>query len=281
LSFVIALLRESYEEWRDDRALRLGAGLAYYGVLAIVPLLILAVVMAGMVFSEQEIEEYVLSFLDSTLADEFEKISSSLATETKADSTRGGLGLLGLVSLVIAASFLFLALEDALKVIWHEPVRPGFRNSLKRRALAILVALLAGSLLLASLTLTTVLGVASRIAPDTYVVETATQAVINVAIWALAVGFLAVLVQVLVRDRISWTALFIGAAITAVVLSIGTDIAWSFVQASANKSLTGVASGIILGLVWIYYIAQMFIAGAEFTKVLDRRLSPAQGVEDS
>lgn len=274
VSFLYGLLRQTYEEWRNDRAIRLGAGLAYYGVLAIVPLMLLAVVLASLVFSTQEIENYVADAVDSALHADMNEFTTQLTQEAESNSVRGGLGVIGLVSLVIAASFLFLALEDALKVIWHEPVRAGLKHSIQRRALAALVALLAGSLLLVVLIINTVLGIADRIAPDAYLLEVATSAAITGASWALGVTFLAVLIQLLVRDRVSWIALFVGSAITAALLNIGTGLLWTYLQTTGSRGIAGIAGGILLVLVWIYYLAQIFLGGAELIKVLDWRINP-------
>jgi len=274
LLYVTGVLRETYEAWRDDRAIRLGAGLAYYGLLALVPMLILAVVLASLVFSQSEIQEYVTEYLDNTIEIDVDQFSQEVAKDAQSTSVRGGLGVLGLVAVIIAASFLFLAVEDALKVIWHEPVTPGFRYTIKRRLLAALVALLSGSLLLASLIITSVLSFAERLAPDLYLVDAATQAAITAGSWAVAVGFLALLVQILVRKRVSWIALFVGGTVTALVMNIGTGLAWSYLSSTADRGITGVAGGVILVLIWIYYVAQMFIGGAELTKVLDRRIRP-------
>ena len=248
--------------------------MAYYGLLALVPLLILAVVLASLVFSNTEIQEYVDQFLRDTIDTEIDEFSDEVAAEVQAGSVRGGLGVIGLVSLIIAASFLFMALEDALKVIWHEPVRPGFRISLKRRFLAAGVAVLSGSLLLGALVITSVLSAAQRLAPDLYLVDAATHAAITAALWALGIAFLAVLIQILVRERVAWRALLVGGTVTAVTLNIGTGVLWTYLETTGDSGVTGLAGGIILVLVWIYYVAQMFIAGAELTKVLGWRLRP-------
>jgi membrane protein len=273
LQYVMGVLGETYEAWRDDRAIRLGAGLAYYGLLALVPLVVLAVVIASLVFSDQEIQTYINDALDAAISSDIDELTDELSEHVQANSARSSLGVIGTISLVIAASFLFMALEDALKVIWREPVRPGFKNSLKRRALAALVALLACSLLLASLIVTTLLGVAERLTPgDQVLLDAATHAAVTAALWALGIGFLAVLTQILVRRRISWLALLIGGTVTAITLNIGTGLVWTYLQTSSGRSAAGLAGGIILVLIWMYYVAQMFIAGSVLTRVLDMRM---------
>ena len=246
LLYLMGLLRETYEAWRDDRAIRLGAGLAYYGLLAFVPLMILAVVLASVFFSQQDIEQYVTEFLDSKLEPDFEDFSDTVADEVETGATRTGLGVVGLISLIIAASFLFLAIEDALKVIWGEPVRVGFKNSLRRRLLAGLVALLAGSLLLVALMINTVLGVASRLAPDLYLLDAATGALVTTASWGPGHRLPDSAHQVLVQRSVSWIALLIGGTVTAIVMNIGTGLVWTYLQTTGDRSVAGVAGGIIL-----------------------------------
>ena len=127
----VDLVKQTHTNWRNDRTLRLGAGLAYYGMFAIVPIITLMVGVAAYFFSFQDIEIFVTDTIGEFFGND---IASTLQGATN-DSGEGisqegetlaGLGLFGIISLIISASFIFVALQDALDVIWKNSIRLGW-----------------------------------------------------------------------------------------------------------------------------------------------------------
>ncbi|MDJ0953980.1 MAG: YhjD/YihY/BrkB family envelope integrity protein, partial [Acidimicrobiia bacterium] len=156
---MFALLRETYENWRDDRAIRLGAGLAYYAVFAAIPLLTSAIAIAGVIFTEAEIQAFLVDSLEAVLSEvpsDVSEVVDNLAVAIDRSATSGALATVSVLLGVFAASLLFLALQDALNVIWDIPVERGLVLTMRRRLTAFGVVLLVGVALIASLAVQTV-----------------------------------------------------------------------------------------------------------------------------
>ena len=261
----------TYRSWRDNRTLRLGAGLAYYGLFTIVPLLTLSVALASAVFSTDQVATFLSAQIQDVLGQQVADLSSSVVQQVTG-TIGAGLGLLGLGALLFAASVLFVALQDALNVIWHAPYRPGFRQTLRRRALAFGVVLLAGSLLIATFALTTIVGAVEALVPfEIALLDTIATIIVDVGSWMLLAGLLAVVFRLLPPSDVHWRDALVGALVTTAVLVVGTGLIGAYLGTAATRSVTGAAGGILLTLGWIYAAAQIVLAGAELTCALDRR----------
>jgi membrane protein len=263
---------QTYEQWRSHRTMRLGAGLAYYGLFAIVPLLALALAFAGLVISQDDVQEYLADQLSTLFDVESEAVATALADLL--DGTFASLGLIGVASLFLTASLLVVALQDAFNTIWERPVRHGIRHSVLRRLVAFIVVLGAGGVIVTSFALNAVTGLLDRLVPNISVIASLDEVVGLVASWALAVGVIALLFRYLPDTRVPWIPALVGSAITAVMLAVGTVVVGAYVRRYAASSLVGVTGGVLLLLLWIYYEVQILLAGAELTRVLVWRIGP-------
>ena len=152
LRWLFYLLRDSYNIWYEERTIRLGAGLAYYGIFAVVPLATLAVALAQVLFSQADVQQFLTEQMESIFGQqEATDIATKITEILDNGETTTSLGLIGIISLVIAASLVFVALQDALNVIWNQPKTHGLHSLVRRYGLAYLVVLLLGSLLVAGL----------------------------------------------------------------------------------------------------------------------------------
>lgn len=271
------LLVATYDSWRRDRAIRLGAGLAYYALFAIIPLVSSAIAIAGLLFSESEIRQFIAEQLQTIFSDELSDAATELASIVDTSSTIGGLAVLGVLSGVFAASLLFVALQDALNVIWDIPVQRGFRHSLRRRLVAFSVVFLAGGLLAASLLVSSLAVLLNDLIPGRLTVAgVVDDLVVTLLTWVLGVTALAVLFRLQVRRHLVWRSVIIASTITGLFLILGTWALGVFFKNWGALSLTGAAGSTLLVLVWLYYSAQILIGGAELLKTLDERQSRSQ-----
>ena len=246
---------------------------AYYGLFAIVPLLTLAILVAGLLFTRQEVASYVDDRLQDLLEVQSADVGARIAAELDAPGFGAGLGFVGLGSLLFAASLVFLALQDALNIIWDEPVRHGVRHTLGRRAFAFLIVLATGAVLVGSLAVQAVAGLLDALVPGRSILQDVVDVLGLVAEWWLAALVIAVLFRYLPNKRVEWRFVVPGGAITALFLAIGTWAIGVYLSRFAVSSLTGAAGAVLLLLVWIYYEAQILLAGAQLTKVLATRQS--------
>ena len=268
---------ETYEAWRGHRTIRLGAGLAYYGLFAIVPLLAVALAVAGLVISQSDVQSYLADQLSGLLGVDADAVARALSEVLDGTGTVTSLGLVGLVSLFLTASLLVVALQDAFNTIWERPVRSGIRQSVLRRLVAFVVVAGAGAVIVVSFAVNAVTALLERLAPDVAFVASLQELIGLAATWVLAIGVVTLLFRYLTDVRVPWVPAVVGGAITAAMLAVGTVVLGAYLRRYAAASLAGATGSVFLVLLWIYYVAQIVLVGAELTRQLAKRNSGATG----
>ena len=272
LSFLRGVIVETYVSWRSHRTIRLGASLAYYGLFAIVPLLAISLAVAGLVISDADVQEVLASVLGNVVDGDGEQYAAQLTEAINASSTASSLGLLGVGSLLLTASLVFVALQDAFDTIWEVPVSHGTWASLRRRFLAFAVVLLAGAFLVASFAVVSISNLFLRIFPESStLIDVAADLLASVGSVALLAIVITALFHFLTRDGLSWRVTATGGVITAVALTLGNRVFIEYMRRYGASSLVGVAGSVLVAIVWIYTIAQIVLAGAELTRILQQR----------
>lgn len=270
MSALFGLAEEAYSEWRRDRAIRLGAGLAYYGLFTIVPLASIAIFIASLLFTNQQIAAYLVDRLGPLVGADVRQLAAELAADMDSPDTKTGLGVIGIGSWTFAASVAFVALQDTFNVIWHRPVGRGLAYTLRRRLVALLVVLLAGALLVASLLIQSVTSLVVGVLPSQ---PSWLQAVDNVTVtaatWGLGVGVIVLLFRLLVPVSLRWWNLIWVSTLTAIFLVASTGV-FTIYSRFSSVSLTGAAGAVLLVLIWLYFEAQVVVAAAELLKVANR-----------
>lgn len=260
----------TYANWRDTRTIRLGAGIAYYALFAIVPLLSLSLFVAQLLVDPLEVAKYFRAGAEQL------GLSAS-ATEELTDlldsfSVQRGLGIVGFLSLLFAAGLVFVALQDAFDEVWEVPVRSGVRRSIRRRLLAFAVVGGGGIVLVLLLVVNSVTTVLKDIIPGSDNLLTRLSEVVGfLTSWGVLVLALGLVFQVLSAVHINLVALTIGAFATGALLSVGTSLLGVYLSEFAGKSFTGAAAGVLLVLLWLYYVSQMMLVGLHLTRVIHER----------
>jgi membrane protein len=269
------LLRATYEAWRADRTIRLGAGLAYYGLFSLSSVVAVAVGLFRIISRSDAVEQALIERLDDVLGpnatDAVQELAASL------DGSGGTqLGLIGLGSLLVTGSLFFLALEDALNLIWGVPVRSGVRSSLRRRAVSLLVLLGAAATIVASMAVQAASSIFDRLVPGSAPGLSALASLLtNVLGWGVLAGALVLLFRYVPSIDVPWRPVLIAAVVTSIFLVVGTALIGWYLRTFGASSVGGVVSSPILILLWIYYEAQILLAGAQLGKVLARGPAPA------
>jgi len=271
---VWALTKETFSEWIDDKASRLAAGLAYYTLFSLAPLLIIAIGIAGLAFGEDaaqgrvmgELEGFIgargAAFVEEMLAASREKMHGVTAT------------IIGVVVLLYGATGMFGQLQDAMNEIWEVEPRPGrgWRGLLWDRFLSFVMVLGTGSLLLVSLALSAALAVIGEfLAGIRPIPEFALQALNFAVSFGLTTVLFAILFKVVPDAKVAWRDVWIGAVLTALLFSIGKLVIGIYLGKSGVTSTFGAAAAPVILIVWIYYSAQILFLGAEFTQVYATR----------
>lgn len=269
------VVRGSYERWRDDRVIRLGAGLAYYALLAIVPVLTVSVAIAGAIVQEQDLARWLGERLADVLGDVGEELGASISASLSRATTSTGLGLLGFGALLVSSSFVFVALQDAFKTIWHMPVQVGVKYTVLKRLTAFALVLGVAAFFVASLAIQTATGFLEALLPVQWELGDYVLELFGTTMsWALGIVVLYLLFRLLPGANVARWAAAASAVVTAVLLVIGTNLIGVYLREVASQSLVGAFGGVLLVLLWVYYEAQILLVGVVLTRQLTEQGRP-------
>jgi membrane protein len=265
-----ALLRDAFYAWIDDNAPAMGAALAYYTVFALAPLLIIVIAIAGLVFGREAAQGHILSQVSGLIG-----VEGGLAVQAMLESARQpGPGIvaggIGLILLIFASTGVFIQLQDSLNRIWRVVPKPGrgILGILRDRLLSFLMVIVAGFLLLVSLVLSAALAALGKFFSYLLPVPEAVLQGINFLLsFAVITLLFAMIYKILPDAKISWSDVWIGAAVTSLLFSLGKFLIGLYLGKSSVSSAYGAAGSLVIILVWVYYSAQILLYGAEFTAV--------------
>ena len=267
------LCYETVNEWVNDRASRKGAALAFYTVFSLAPILILSIAIAGLFFGQEAARgEIFMQVKDLLGPDAAAAIQAMIHS-----ASRPGAGLIatfiGLVTLSIGATTALAELKDGLDQIWDAPPErtSGFWYFVRKRLLSVGLILSLGFLLLVSLVFSALVSALARTWGPADATGMVLQSVNFLFSFALVTLLFAMIYKILPSVHIAWKDVMIGSIITAALFSVGKALIGLYLGNSAVASSYGAAGSIILVLIWVYYSAQIFLLGAEFTKVYAHR----------
>jgi membrane protein len=268
------LFRETYDEWSRHNAAQLGAALSYYAVLSLAPLIVVLIAMVGLVYGGEAarggLQVELQRFMGYEAADAIQHVIAS------ASSPRSGViaTILGALTLLLGASGIAIALQQSLNTIWDVPSRPvqhWWRPYVRQRLTGFAVVLGAGFLLVLSLAATAAIAVIetffSHLLPLPGAVLQLIDSIVSLAITTF---LFALLFRTLPDLRIAWRRVWVGAAVTSLLFTIGKYLIGLYLGKASVGSAYGAAGSLVVVLVWVYYSAQVFFFGAEFTHVYAR-----------
>lgn len=267
------LLLETWTEFNNDNAPRLGAALAYYTMLSLAPLLILIIAIAGLVLGEQAARGQLMYQVSDLVGTEGGAAVQQMVENARQPASGIVASLFGFLVLIFGASTVASELRASLNQIWNKQPEQGagIRKMITERSYALAVVLGCGFLLLVSLIVSS--GIA---AAGTYVAERlpmpeiVLQALNILAGIVVITGVFAVLFKYLPDVKIEWQDVILGAAFTSVLFALGRFLIGLYLGKASFGSTYGAAGSLVIVLVWIYYSSQIFFFGAEFTQVYAR-----------
>lgn len=268
------LMRDTLFGWMTDRAPRKGAALAYYTVFSLAPLLVLAIAIAGFFFGEEAARGEIVDEARGLLGKDGALAIQGMIASAGEPGAGFWPALASIVVLLIGATSALAELKDGLDQIWGvAPERTrSFWYFLRKRVMSVGLILALGFLLVVSLVLSAMLAAVARRFGGADATNLFLQG-LNVAVsFGLVVALFATIYKVLPSVRIAWRDVMIGAVVTAALFSVGKYLIGMYLGNSAIASAYGAAGSIIVVLIWVYYSAQIFLFGAEFTKVYAHRL---------
>jgi membrane protein len=267
---IISLLKETASKWSAHQAPRLGASVAFYSLLSFAPLLILLVTVAGLVFDPQTTQRTLIDQARATIGDRGGDTVQALLKSAQKPSSGIVASVIAFLTLLFGASGVFSELRDALNTIWEtEPQNQnGIKGLLKDRLFSFGMVLSVGFLLLVFLIISAGLSFLGKYFGQMIPIPVPVLEVINVLIsLAVITALFALMFKYVPSASIGWHDVTIGAVGTAVLFTIGKFLLGFYLGKASVGSAYGAAGSLVAVIVWIYYSAQIFFFGAEFTHV--------------
>ncbi len=262
------ILAKTIHAFASDNIIRLGAALAFYTTVAVAPLLVLVIWMAGTVFGAGDARRQMIREIGRLAGSQ---ASAAVAAVHSPAAPSGLLAtLFGAGTLVFGTLGVFNQLQDALNAIWRVPPKPmkGWWHFLKGRLFSLAAVIVTGFLLLVSLVASAMLSwLGAQAAERLAVPMFGLQVLNNVLAFGVVTVLFALVFRLLPETRVRMRHVWIGAAVTAVLFTVGKTVLGSYLGRASLTSAYGAAGSLLVLLLWCYYAAQIVFFGAEFTRV--------------
>ena len=260
-------VRDLASTWNEEKPSRLAAALAYYGMFSFVPVVYIVIKVAGIFINDQLLSQQIFARLTVVLGPETANYIQDLVIATEG-ATTGGTFIATLVSfaaLLYSASGLFTNLQYSLNTIWHVPIETqgGLLNFIKNRLLAFILVIGAGLVLVIGAFGSVVFSIIASILPFGFI----DPDISVIALIALATLLFALIYKLLPEVYIAWRDVWLGSLITSVLVYIGGWALGFYFSVSGVGTAFEAAGALAILLIGIYYIAQIFLSGAIFTRV--------------
>jgi len=281
-----AILRQTFAEFNEDNVPGLAAGIAYYAIFSLAPMLVIALAVVTMIFgadiAQGRLDDQVQQMVGPSAAGAIKELISKANT--------GGEGtfatVVSVIILLFGATGVMVGVQQALNAAWGVVPDPnrGWWGLIYDRLLALVMVLGVGVLLFASVILTTVLSAVGHAIADWTAIPLPLTFVIGIVVsFLIAMLLFAMIYKVLPDVNIGWKDVWMGSAITAVLFIIGKELIGLYLGHTGVSSAYGAAGSLVALLIWIYYSSIIFLLGAEFTQVyagaLGTKIEPSPGAK--
>ena len=277
------MFRETLNSFIDDEALSRGAAIAFYATTSLAPVLLIVIAVAGLAFGQDVAQNAVSQQLGALMGQQTADLLQSIIASASVKSTGVIAAAIGIITLFAAASGVFGEMQAALNTIWKTRSRETAVSRLIRaRVVSLGLVAALGFLLIVSLVVSAALTAFSSYL-DFLPVGKIILWVLNFFVSFLLLAILFGAIYKVLPDRsLHWKDVIAGALITSLLFNIGKSLIGWYLGSSAIASSYGAAGGLIVLLLWIYYSAQIFLFGAEFTKIYanthgSKRNKPVKG----
>ena len=264
-----SLLKDAVQAWSNDYAPSMGAALSYYTLFSIAPLLLIVISVAGWFFGDEAVRGELTGGLQSLMGEEGAKAVEGLLAAASEPKEGIIAAVIGVFVLVLGATTVFGELQNALDRIWRAPARDeigGVWKLLRTRLTSIGMILGIAFLLMVSLVLDAVMQSLGKMW-GSGLWEWLAQLLNTVVTFGLTTTVFALIYKLMPRAKIEWHDVWVGAAVTALLFTIGKFLIGLYIGRSAVASTFGAAGSLVVVMIWVYYSAQIFLLGAEFTWV--------------
>jgi membrane protein len=256
------LLGRTLESWWNDNAMRLGASLAYYTVFSLTPFLVVVIAVAGLVVDSAVAEQRIMEQIGNVLGADGAVAVAALLKGARRPGAGGFAAVTSVVTIVLGATAVFSELQSGLNGIWRVPAtNAGWGRVVVARLRSFALVVGIGFLFLVSLVLQAVAAAVQAWVGSSFLYMHDTLALIMSAL------MFGMIFKVLPETPVAWRDVAVGALVTAALFTVGQWALGRYLGTSSIASVYGAAGSLVVILLWVYYSAQVFFLGAEFTHV--------------
>jgi membrane protein len=267
---VWSLLKQTVSDWSSDDATRLAAAMAFYTLLSLAPLVMVAIAVAGLAFGDEAARGYVSDQLSSIVGPEAGEGVETVVQHASAPTTGVLSSIIGIVVLLFGASGVFKELQASLNRIWEVEPKPGrgILGVLRDRFFSFTMVVGVAFLLLVSLVVSTALSAVGKFMSSSLPGGAILWQIVNFFISLTVIALLFALIFKVVPDvKIRWRHVWPGALATALLFTIGKFALGLYLGRASVTSGYGAAGSLVVLVMWVYYATQILFLGAEFTQV--------------
>jgi membrane protein len=266
----LRLLKAAAVGWWNDRAMSLGAAIAFFTVFSLAPILLAAIAVAGLAFGREAAQGALVSELAALVGDNgAATIEAMIASASDVGSGVVGTAI-GITTFLLVATGAVVELQDDLNIIWKaKPADTyGVVDFLRTRLLSMAFILGIGFILLVSLIIDAGLSSFGNYLEAAFSGAAVVLSALNSLFsFAVAVLLFAMIFKILPAEDLTWRDVAVGAVVTALLFTAGKLLIGFYLGRSDLASSYGAAASLITILLWIYYSSLILLFGAEFTKV--------------
>ena len=275
---MLNLIKDTLREWREDGAPRLAAALAYYTTFSLAPLLVLIIAVAGLAGGREAAQTRTMAQVEDLLGTEGREFVQGMIESASRPATGVTATVIGAVTLLFGALGVFAELQNSLNTIWEVKPKPaqglvdGVKRFIVKRLLSFTMVLGIGFLLLASLVVSAAVSALAEYVSNRWTLADFWLQLINFLVSFLVITILfAMIFKFLPEIKIAWKDVWLGAAVTSALFSLGKFLIGLYLGRSEVGNTFGAAGSLAILLIWVYYSAQILFFGAEFTQVYASR----------
>jgi membrane protein len=268
------LLKDTVLSFIEDEALSRGAAIAFYTVTSLAPVLLIVIAIAGLAFGRDAAQNAIIGQLSGLMGPQAAEVLQSAVASASGISSGIIATIVGIMTLMIAASGVFGEMQSTLNAIWKtEPTGLTTVSRLIRaRAASLGLVAAIGFLLMVSLVVSAALTAFGNHLNSILPFGKLLLPALHFAVSLLLISVLFAAIYKILPDRhLEWRDVAVGGVVTAILFNIGKSLIGWYIGSSAVASSYGAAGALIVLLLWVYYSIQIFLLGAEFTKIYANR----------
>jgi membrane protein len=265
------LLKATFNAFLDDKALKMSASLAYYTIFSIAPLIMMLIFFAGFIYGQEAIQGKVFQEINGFVGNEAAAQIQDIIKQVNASQDSTFAIIMGVITLFIGATGVFLEIQDSINQIWRVKPKPkkGWKKMLTNRFISFSMIISLGFLLIVSLVINgLVLALSAKLNQYFPDITIFFVNIINLAITFMVISALfGIIFKFLPDVIIEWKDVRTGAFFTAILFMIGKYLIGLYIEKVGPGTAYGAAGSLIIILVWVYYTSAILFFGAEFTQV--------------